>query len=340
MVLRFLNVYFLHICLLIDIQTSKAQETFSIVAIDTLTGEIGAAGASCLDLFGLPYETDLIADVLPGLGAINTQSYYIAANQSNARTRLLAGDTAQQILDWLFNNDVEDNPSVRQYGVVSTKNGRIQSAAFTGENCFDYKGHRIGTNYAIQGNILMGSEVLDKMEAEFIQTKGSLACKLMASLQGANFSGADSRCSPNGTSSLFAFLKVSKPNDEYTKPSIKIGVTTRANSKIEPIDSLQNIFNTLNINCSPNSTSRPVKKIRHFEIYPNPFEGRFNLNLDQVDLRLLDMSIKNILGNQILFDCVMSPKVINCQMENALPGIYFLTLSYGNFVNTYKIIKK
>ncbi len=162
----------------------------------------------------------------------------------------------------------------------------------------------------------------------------------MASLQGANFSGADSRCSPNGTSSLFAFLKVSKPNDEYTKPSIKIGVKTRANSKIEPIDSLQNIFNTLNINCSPNSTSRPVKKIRHFEIYPNPFEGRFNLNLDQVDLRLLDMSIKNILGNQILFDCVMSPKVINCQMENALPGIYFLTLSYGNFVNTYKIIKK
>ncbi|HRG31931.1 MAG TPA: DUF1028 domain-containing protein [Saprospiraceae bacterium] len=339
MIHKFLYIFSLHFCLLINIQNSEAQETFSIVAIDTLTGEIGSAGASCLDLFGLPYETDLIADVVPGRGAINTQSYYIAANQTNARTRLLAGDNAQQVLDWLFNNDVEDNPSVRQYGVVSIKNGRIQAAAFTGENCFDYKGHRIGSNYSIQGNILLGPEVLDKMEDEFIQTKGNLACKLMASLQGANFSGADSRCSPNGTSSLFAFLKVSKPNDEYTKPSIKIGVKTRANSKIEPIDSLQIIFNTLNLNCSPNSTSSPVKSLSDFHIYPNPFKERFVINFNQSELKNLDISLRNIIGNQILFDCVVSPNIVNCQTQNVLPGIYFLTLSDGNFVNTYKLIK-
>ena len=61
---------FLQICLSTNFQILNAQETFSIIAVDTVTGEIGSAGASCLDLFNLPYDTDLIADVIPGIGAI------------------------------------------------------------------------------------------------------------------------------------------------------------------------------------------------------------------------------------------------------------------------------
>ena len=49
------------------------------------------------------------------------------------------------------------------------------------------------------------------MEEEFLKAKGNLPCRLMASLQGANFPGADSRCIQNGTSALFAFLKVANP---------------------------------------------------------------------------------------------------------------------------------
>ena len=81
----------------------------------------------------------------------------------------------------------------------------------------------------------------------------------MAALQGANMVGADTRCSSNGTSSLFAFVKVSQPSDIFGSPSFNISVRTHSNSGIEPIDSLQNLFDyeynciSLNINENPSS---------------------------------------------------------------------------------------
>jgi uncharacterized Ntn-hydrolase superfamily protein len=96
---------------------------------------------------------------------------------------------------------------------------------------------------------LLGQEVLDSMEARFMNESGDLTCKLMAALQGANMVGADARCSGNGTSSLFAFIKVAQPIDMFGSPSFNISVRTHGNSNIEPIDSLQIMFN-LSHNCS------------------------------------------------------------------------------------------
>lgn len=93
----------------------------------------------------------------------------------------------------------------------------------------------------------------------------------MASLQGANFPGADSRCIQNGTSALFAFLKVANPNDDYKKPTIKIGVKTKSNSKIEPIDSLQKILNELNLNCLPISNKNIDKFSGNIKVFRIPF---------------------------------------------------------------------
>jgi uncharacterized Ntn-hydrolase superfamily protein len=55
-----------------------SQDTFSIVAVDTITGEVGSAGASCIP------GSMIISDVHPGLGAIHTQSYWNAINQDSA----------------------------------------------------------------------------------------------------------------------------------------------------------------------------------------------------------------------------------------------------------------
>ena len=331
---------FLQICLSTNFQILNAQETFSIIAVDTVTGEIGSAGASCLELFNLPYDTDLIADVIPGIGAINTQSYFIAANQINARTRLLAGDSAQQIINWLFNNDVEDNPSVRQYGVISLINGRTQVASFTGDNCFDYKGQRIGKNYSIQGNILIGPEVLDKMEEEFLKAKGNLPCRLMASLQGANFPGADSRCIQNGTSALFAFLKVANPNDDYKKPTIKIGVKTKSNSKIEPIDSLQKILNELNLNCLPISNKNIDKFSGNIKVFPNPFCESFTVEAPEIKFSPLEIVLRDLLGKQVSLEYVSNDGNVTCITHNLPSGFYSLLIRSGNFFTLNKIIKK
>src|SRR5215217_117700 len=192
----------------------KAQDTFSIVAVDPVTGEVGAAGASCLDLYAFPFfADDFISELFPGIGAINTQASYTPGNQASARDRMNAGDNPAQIIDWLIAHDVSGNADIRQYGIVRLVKGSPQTAGYTGAACMDYKNHITGKTYCIQGNILLGRKVLDSMEARFNNEQGDLACKLMAALQGAKMIGADSRCTANGTSSLFAFVKVSKPAD-------------------------------------------------------------------------------------------------------------------------------
>ena len=243
-----------------------SQDTFSIVAIDSLTGEVGSAGASCVDMFTTGISTnDFLGQLIPDLGAINTQAWYIPSNQTNATNRMNMGDTPSQIIDWLVVNDVQSTPELRQYGIVAMVNGSPQAAAYTGTSTDNYKNHIIGDNYSIQGNILLGQEVLDSMEARFMNESGDLTCKLMAALQGANMAGADSRCSGNGTSSLFAFIKVAQPTDMFGSPSFNISVRTHSNSNIEPIDSLQIMFdishNCSSLNISENHSFRELIKV-------------------------------------------------------------------------------
>lgn len=246
-----------------------SQDTFSIVAVDSITGEVGSAGASCVSksvLDNLGWGTGFLGDLHPGYAAANSQSYYLTGNQQLLHDRLAAGDTPQQALDYVVANDIEANSTQRQYGVVGLVNGSPQSAAFTGANCFDYKGHITGPDYAIQGNILLGQAILDSMEARFLNTPGCLSDKLMAALQGANVPGADSRCLDNGTSSLFAFLKVAQPGDDPANPSLLLGVAYDSDG-IEPIDSLQALYDA--VACEP-----PVRVVgpalTGFSVYPNP----------------------------------------------------------------------
>ena len=244
-----------------------SQDTFSIVAVDPVTGEVGSAGASCVDLTGAGLSADFLGELFPGEGAINTQAWYESTNQNNAADRFNAGDSPDEIIDWLVENDAWGNPAARQYGIVRLIDGEPQSAGYTGESTDDYKNHVTGSNYSIQGNILLGQEVLDSMEARFLRAEGNLACKLMEALQGANIVGADSRCSGNGTSSLFAFLKVAQPDDDPENPSLLVSVVTPDGAGIEPIDSLQILFDLENECTEVNGVKEEQLK---FELYPNP----------------------------------------------------------------------
>lgn len=277
-----------------------AQDTFSIVAVDEETGEVGSAGASCVDLsnFGLP--PDFLGVLVPGQGAINTQAYYLGDNQTNATNQMLAGKSPQEIIDWLVDNDVQNNPSLRQYGVVRIIDGMPFSAAHTGANTDAYTGHRLGPNYAIQGNILLGPEILDSMEQRFLNTEGTLADKLMAAMQGANVVGADTRCAGNGTSSLFAFLKVSQTNDSFGSPSLVLGVDFPNNSGMEPIDSLQILFNEA---FPPVSTSELLNVTT--SIFPNPaseyvvFDIKNDTGLNDLELNIFNASGKHVYSTAI-----------------------------------------
>jgi uncharacterized Ntn-hydrolase superfamily protein len=317
------------------ISAAFAQDTFSIVAVDSTTREVGSAGASCVDLFAfnLP-DPSFIGDLIPNTGAINTQSYYLASNQTNARNRMLAGDTPTQIINWLETNDAESNPMVRQYGIAGFNGQNASSAAYTGANCFDYKNHKTGNiagfYYAIQGNILSGQHIIDSMEYKFRNAPGNLACRLMAALQGANQVGADSRCAGNSTSSLFAYLKVAQPNDLISAPSFNIGVKTEDGQQIEPIDSLQVIFNLQN-NCNLSFINNTFSD-RYITVFPNPSNGFFTISLpvDEAQIIVMDM-----LGHVIL-QTETNQKMEHIKIENS--GVYMLSIITKDAAAMRKVI--
>ena len=220
-----------------------SQDTFSIVAVDTITGEIGSAGASCVGPIG-GVGAFILSEVIEGIGGIHTQASYLTQNQQNARARMLEGLSPQQIIDWLVANDAGGNPTTRQYGIVDlTRNG--ESAAYTGVNCLNYKNHVTGPGYAIQGNILLGQVIIDTMHSTFLNTPGPLADRLMATLQAAKILGADTRCAARGTSSQSGFVKVVRIGDGGT-PYLQIVVPDTPIGK-DPIDSLQTMFNNWKI---------------------------------------------------------------------------------------------
>jgi uncharacterized Ntn-hydrolase superfamily protein len=319
---------------LLSLFTSFGQDTFSIVAVDPLTGEVGSAGASCVDLTDFPGLSDsFLGELFPGVGAINTQAYYNQTNQSNARNRMNLGDTPNQIIQWLINNDVTNQPQLRQYGIVAMIDDASQSAAHTGTATDDYKNHVLGSNYAIQGNILLGQEVLDDMESNFLNEEGSLACKLMAAMQGAKRVGADSRCTSNGTSSLFAFVKVAQPSDTFGNPSFLLSVRTANGDGDEPIDLLQTLFDNENLSCTSLSVDEVTKV--NFNVYPNPTKN--SITVENKGLETYKLTISNIIGRVIYENKIQNTLKIDVSTFSS--GVYFISLSNDNQSFVIKMIK-
>lgn len=323
--MRLLTLFFLLLPFMLG-----AQHTFSIIAIDPDNGEIGSAGATCGDSIIWPGTPGafIISDVLPGIGAIHTQSYYLASNQYNARQRMQQGDSPQEIIDWLATNDAELNPALRQYGIVDYNNGNPRSAAYTGLNCFDYKDHITGPNYSIQGNILLGPEILTAMEDGFNNTDGCLADKLMAAMQGANVVGADTRCTPEGTSSLSAFLRVAQVGDAPNNLYLDINIAATPDG-VEPIDTLQTSYDAWRSNVNPvceTSGLFNAPKTEAIQVFPNPSQGlvQFELEGNKVDR----VEVLNILGEVVFnFENIQTNQI---DLSNQLKGLYFLNFYQKN----------
>ncbi len=299
---------------------SYTQDTFSIVAVDTVTGEVGSAGASCLDDDDIEGGVLIISDVHPGVGAIHTQSYWHPSNQQYAKQLMNDGFSPQQIIDSLVANDVQNNPGIRQYGVVDLFGESARSAAFTGENCLDHKNHITGPNFAIQGNILLGQQILDSMEARFLNTEGELVCKLMAALQGANVAGADTRCLSNGTSSLSAFVRVAKPDDDEDSLYVDFRVP-KVFPGAEPIDQLQTIVDNwggcIDTQIEETDTEGSIR------VFPNPAVHAVTFEfLPQNSLEGLTISIFDSRGAKIREFSGLSAPTLSWNTDEVSPGIY------------------
>jgi uncharacterized Ntn-hydrolase superfamily protein len=164
-----------------------AVSTFSIVALDPRTGELGVAVQS--RFFG-------VGSVVPwaraGVGAVATQSYANTRYGPEGLALLAAGRTPEEALRALTAADPE--AARRQAGMVDAR-GRV--AAFTGTNCHAWAGHFTGTNFCVQGNLLAGEGVVAAMAAAFDAARargaGGLAEWLVAALEAGQAAGGDRR---------------------------------------------------------------------------------------------------------------------------------------------------
>jgi uncharacterized Ntn-hydrolase superfamily protein len=316
-----------HLFLLFILFTSSASHaTFSIVAYDPVTGEIGSAGASCIA------GSIILSDILPGIGGIHTQAYWNSANQQYARQLMLMGLSPQQIIDSLVAHDSQGNSTIRQYGIVKL-NSTNSSAGFTGTNCTVWRGHSTGPVFAIQGNILLGQHILDSMEARFLNTPGNIALKLMAALQGAKVPAADTRCAQWNKSSISAFIRVARLQDTTGTFWLNLNVNNTPTSK-DPIDSLQVLFNNwLLTSIEPVSNNIPSTVNLH-QNYPNPFNPSTRIRFDIQAQGFTSLKIYDLLGREVstLVAQELNPGSyeMNWDAGNTANGIYFYSLTIGN----------
>lgn len=157
--------------------------TFSIVAYDP---ELVAWGIAVASKF--PAAGAVVPWARAGAGAVATQSY---ANTSFGPDGLqwMAGDMSAPIaLDALL--EADEGRSRRQVGLVD-KQGI--PATFTGEDCYEWAGSITGTNYAVQGNILVGEQVVEAMAEAYEDSQAHFPDRLLQALLAGDGAGGDRR---------------------------------------------------------------------------------------------------------------------------------------------------
>jgi uncharacterized Ntn-hydrolase superfamily protein len=176
---------------LLACQTTPGREpvvaTFSIVARDPKTGDLGIAVASRFLAVGA-----VVPWAKAGVGAVATQSFANVAYGPDGLALLAEGKSATAALAALAKAD--ERRDTRQAGIVDAKGN---AATFTGANCHAWAGGKTGDGWAAQGNILAGEGVVDAMGNAFdkarAEGKGELAEWLLAALAAGDAAGGDKR---------------------------------------------------------------------------------------------------------------------------------------------------
>lgn len=162
---------------------SPLAHTYSIVARDPATGELGVAVQSHYFASGAD-----VAWVEANVGAIATQAFAEVGYGPRGLTLLRDGKSAPEALKQLL--DVDRHREIRQVAMIDSQ-GRV--AAHTGAETIEAAGHLVGENFSVQGNMLLNDRVWPAMARAFRETAGDLAERMLAALDAAQGEGGDIR---------------------------------------------------------------------------------------------------------------------------------------------------
>lgn len=199
--------------------------TFSIVAIDKNTGEMGVAVQSHWFSVG-----SIVSWGEAGVGVVATQSFVNPSYGTEGLKLLKKGLSPQEALDSLLK--IDEGRDVRQVAILDAK-GRV--AAWTGKNCIEYAGHITGDGFSVQANLMKTNRVWPAMAESFEKSPGPLAERLIAALEAAQAEGGDIR----GKQS--AAILIVNPKSTG-KPWIDKPIDLRVEDSVHPIKELKRLL--------------------------------------------------------------------------------------------------
>lgn len=204
----------------------RRMHTFSIVARDPRTGEMGVAVQSHWFSVGAT-----VPWVEAGVGAIATQSFVDPSYGSKGLDLMRSGKTASEALMKLIAAD--SGEAMRQVAMVDNK-GNV--AVHTGKRCIECAGHKTGDGYSVQANLMLNDRVPAAMAKTFEETQGDLAERLMAALEAAQEVGGDIR---GKQSAAMIVVKAQSSG----KPWVDRVVDLRVDDHAEPLKELRRLLN-------------------------------------------------------------------------------------------------
>ena len=213
----------------------RPVHTFSIVAYDPATGELGVAVQSHWFSVG-----SIVAWAEAGIGAVATQSFVDPSYGKLGLELMRAGKSAPETLKALLAGD--EGREVRQVAMIDTK-GRVD--AWTGKNDIQAAGHIVGKNYSVQANLMLNDKVWPAMSAAFENTKGDLAERMLAALDAAQTAGGDIR----GKQSAALIVVTGKPTGQAWKDrtfDLRIDDSSDPLKELRRLVKLQRAYNHMN----------------------------------------------------------------------------------------------
>jgi uncharacterized Ntn-hydrolase superfamily protein len=157
--------------------------TYSIVARDDATGELGVAVAACMFAVG-----SVVPWARAGVGAVATQALSEATYGPRCLELMADGASAEAALAQV--RAADELAALRQVAVIDADGG---VASFTGELSIDHAGHQVGDSYGVQANTVASERVWPAMAEEFEASHGTLAERMLAALGAAQREGGDAR---------------------------------------------------------------------------------------------------------------------------------------------------
>ena len=220
------------VVLALTLAPTLAQATFSICAVDPDSGQSGVAVTT-----RVPFVGRAVPWARAGVGAVATQSWTVVEYGRDGLDLMEEGLTPMETLDKLLADD--EGRELRQLGIIDMT-GR--TASHTGGENSAWAGSRQGRNYTIQGNILVGPEVVDAVADSFEATEGlnmPLAERLILALEAGQAHGGDKRWGYLQS----AALRVADP-DHPGRGGDHLAVSIDVGEHPQPVAELKRIYAT------------------------------------------------------------------------------------------------